>query len=410
MATATKKQPAEVQITPHTVVAELPLEKVIDNTLAKNNVTKKVLNAMKDKYLNKTEAGELALKDEFVLKNLTDKETYLAIKDERKGVRKIGILTEDLCKKGRADAIAIQKLWLGKEKEILDEVAIVQDKLDAQIKAFEDEKERLEKLEEERKDNQYNLRQTELIKMGAVFANGCLNINDLAIEISSIREADDEDYNETILPLFRLQYEKNEAARVAEQKKKDDEAALLKKQQEELAEQQAAFKKQQEEFEAKQAEAARIENEKKQQAEREEQQKKTLLQTLRLGLLLPVNPTGADVDMTTLWSLEEDKFHEILTAKKAEFKEKQESETLRLQEEAATKERLRIEEEQRQAQIKAQQEEQHRQEEAAKASDKDKWATLVNALSSITMPEFKSNIYKNKASQLVTKINEIKNL
>ncbi len=252
---------AAPEITPHTVVKELPLEKVIDNTLAKNNVTKKVLNAMKEKYLAQGEENKLVLKDQFVLKNLTDKETYLIIKEERKGIRKVGIITEDLCKKGRADAIAIQKLWLGKEKEILDEIAIVQDQLDEQIKKYEEEEKRLFQVEEDRKDQQLITRQNELIKMGAVNANGCMNINDLSIENSSIREADDDVYNETILPLFKMHYENNEKVRIAEEEEKkkkqqefEQQQADMKKQQEEFEQQQQQFKKQQEEFQQQQEE------------------------------------------------------------------------------------------------------------------------------------------------------------
>jgi len=149
------------EITPHTVVEELPLEKVIENKLAENNVTKRVLNAMKSKFLVPAEGDKMALKPEFILKNPTDKETYLIVKEERKNVRKVGIAAEKVCEKGRADAVQIQRLWIGREKEVLNEVATVQDQLDAQIKIFEDEEKRLLEEEEKRKNEQLIVRQAE---------------------------------------------------------------------------------------------------------------------------------------------------------------------------------------------------------------------------------------------------------
>lgn len=310
-------------ITPHTVVKELPLEKVIDNTLAKNNVTKKVLNAMKEKYLSEGEENKLVLKEQFVLKNLTDKETYLILKEERKGVRKIGILTEDLCKKGRADAIAIQKLWLGKEKEILDEVAIVQDQLDEQIKKYEEEEKRLLQLEEERKDKQLITRQADLIKMGAVNANGCMNINDLSIENNNIREADDDVYNETILPLFKMHYENNEKERVAKEEEQ-------KKKQQEFEQKQEQMKKQQEEFDKKQREFEQQQEQFKKQQEELKQQKikNRCLQLEAIGLVFSFKEDAyifEDVNVdnkTEVCLLEDAAWEELLQKIKPEIEQR----------------------------------------------------------------------------------------
>ncbi len=455
-----KSQPAPA-ITKAEVIKELPLEKVIDNTLAKSSITKKVLNALKEKYLGD---DKLALKEEFVLKNATDKETYLIIKEERKGVRKIGIITEDLCKKGRADAISIQKLWLGKEKEILDEVAVVQDKLDAQIKIFEEEEKRLAQVEEERKDEQFNIRQAELIKMGSVSANGCMNINDLSIENSNIREADDEAYNETILPLFKMHYEKNEAKRVEEEKQKQKEKEELEKQQNELKLQQQQMKEQQDlldkqkrEFEEQQQQLKNqkiknrclqleslgmkfsfqhdsyvfedvnihnsteicllddaawetklqeikpvIETRKKQAAIREERKSARSVQLSELGMTFTGNAYKFDdinIPATDITGMEDVNWNQLIATtepiiadRKQKAEEKKQQEWQKQQEEEKEKQK------------------QQQTEEAAKATDKEKWVALVESLSSIAMPEFKSTVYKSKANALVAKINEIKAL
>lgn len=446
-------------ITPK-VVKELPLEKVIENKLAENNVTKRVLNAMKDKYLVPAEGDTRQLKEEFVLKNNTDKETYLAIKAERKNVRKVGIITEDLCKKGREKAIQEQKLWLGKEKEVLGEVATVQDLLDEQIKIFEDEEERLRVEEEDRKDKQLVVRQNELIKMGAVNANGCMNINDLSIENSSIREFDDDGYQKEILPLFKMHYENNEKDRIEkeeEQKRQDD---LRKKQQEELQQQQDTLKKQQEE----------LDNQKRQFEQQQQQMKDQKIKSRKLqleviGLAFSLRDdayTFEDLKVTSAeitdldevaWETRLQNLKPAIDQRKAAAKEKEDRKqqrsaqlsslgmtftgsahtfedlTITLKDltdkddtqwsELITDTTTKIADLKQKAQEKQQQEwqqqqddlkkkqQQQQEEEAAKASDKDKWTGLLTAINAIQLPEMKSPAYKAKLNSFTSKIKEI---
>ena len=387
------------------IIEELPLDEVINRTLVKNNVTEAVIKALKEQY------GGMKLK------SLDDKQGYLEIKEARNAVRKVGILAEKCCKAGREDAVKIQKLWLAKEKEVLSKIGEVQDPLDAEIKKFEDEKERLEQLEIQRKEEQFMKRQTTLLKMEARYEENSFILGAVSYEIDNIKEADEEIWNDTILPKYQREFAKVESERAEQEKQKKEaeeklraEQEQLRIQQEELNRQREEMRLQQEELNKQKQEAERLENEKKQQEQLAEQKRKNELQSNRLSLLLPFNPTGADVDMGTLWSLEEDKFNEILESKKTEFQKHQEQEKQRLQEEAATKERLRIEQEQKEAEIKRQQEEQRKLEEAAKASDKDKWVALVSSINSIAIPEFKSNIYKGKLSVLKEKLEEINEL
>lgn len=399
------------------VMEEIPLEKQIDRTLVKHNVTNAVIAKLKKDF------GGLKLND------VNDKENYLIICDAKKSVRKVGIITEKICKEGRSDAIKIQKMWLAKEAEILGKIAEVQDPLDAEIKKFEDEEKRLEQVEQERKDNQYNTRQTELIKMGATLANGCLNINDLSIETSNIREVDDEDYNETILPLFKLQYEKNEAARVAEENKKRLEREEFEKQQLKLKEQQEEMKKRQEQLELQKKEF----QEKIKEAERirQEEESKVVMKKFneRFDMLTGYSFNGSVVknnlgqalgNVEYVVGLSDEVFNEMVSMnnkaiedRKKQQEENRQLELQRAQEEAAQKERERIEEEQRQAKIKAEQEEQARIEDAAKATDKEKWATFVTALNEFyiaNLPEFKSKGYKDKRAIAKEKFEEISEL
>lgn len=407
------------------VIEELPLEQVIEKTLVKNNVTDQVIKALKKQY------GGMKLK------SLTDKQSFLEIKDARNAVRKVGILTEKLCKMGRDDANKIRTMWIEKEKEVLGKIAEVQDPLDAEIKKFEDEVARLEELEFQRQEEQFMKRQTTLLKMEAKYEGNSFSLGSVSYEISNIKEADEEIWTDTILPKFQREFAKVEAEKAEIEKQKLEAEEKLKAEQAELLRQQEELKKAQEEMRVQQEELNKLKAEREQKLLQEEQKRneeirvaKELIykerqkQLLELGLKFDgssfsISSVAGVVSITVedITSKESDEWTLFVESKKPFIEEAktnilkfQEDETKRIQEEAAQKERERIEEEQRQVEIKKQQDEQLKLEEAAKASDKDKWANLIYTLSSITMPEFKSGIYKNKAAQLVTKINEIKNL
>ncbi len=388
-----------------TEIQEVSLDQVIETKLVQSNVTDKVINALKKQY------GGMALK------SLDDKQGYLEIKEARANVRKIGILAEKCCKAGREDAVRIQKMWLAKEKEVLGKIAEVQDPLDVEMKKFEDEQERLEQIEIQRKEEQFMKRQTTLLKMEAVYGDGCIILGNVSYDINNIKEADEEIWTDTILPKFqrefeKVEFERAEQERVAREAKEkfEKEQAEFKQQQEEFNRQREEMRLMQEELQKEKDRVENIEREKVRQQEMAEQKRVNDLQSQRLSLLLPVNPNGADVDMATLWALSDEDFSKILESKKVEFAKKEEERVTLLKEQAAAAERLRIEQEQKDAEIKRQRLEQQKAEEADKASDKDKWQVLLNTLSSVVLPDFKSNIYKGKLSILKEKLEEINEL
>ena len=77
---------------------------------------------------------------------------------------------------------------------------------------------------------------------------------------------------------------------------------------------------------------------------------------------------------------------------------------------AAEKERARIEEENKQAAIKIQQEAARKAEELARAGDKANLEALLEHISAITVPPFKSGQYRKVASIITEKLKEIQNL
>lgn len=399
------------------VIEEIPLEKRIDQTLTKNNVTNRVIAALKEKY------GGMQLS------SITDKEGYANIKEARKEVRKIGILAEKLCKEGRDEANKIRGLWIDKEKEVLAKIAEVQDPLDAEIKKYDDEQARLEAEEIQRQEERFMSRQTQLLKMGAVYANGCFNLGSISYESNMIKEADEEIFTDTILSKYRAVYEKIETARVEEEKKKEAEAIELKRQQDEFAEkqrlfneQQEQFKKQQEELQKQKDEATRQENEKKETALKAKcvrLENLGMMHRFQSGTYEYSDITVAKSELVGMDDSTFEGFMQGLTqrveAKKQELikeqEEKRAHEIEAAKQKAIREEQERAAEEKRQAEIKAQQEEVKRIEDAAKASDKEKWEAFIQVIGQLLPPTtMKSGIYKSKSSQAVQKLNEIKAL
>jgi len=116
-------------------------ENPITTELAKQNVTEAVIAKLKKDFL--------PLK----INGVEDKEGYKKVHDARIVCRDTRILAEKICKKGREEAIKIQKEWLAKEKEVVNQVSEVEqylkkqeDAIDTEIENREIRAERLLKL------------------------------------------------------------------------------------------------------------------------------------------------------------------------------------------------------------------------------------------------------------------------
>lgn len=424
-----KKSNHEVmEVEAEEMLPEVPLEKVIETALIKANVTDQVIAALKEKF------GGMKLK------RIDDKESYLEIKEARKSVRKVGILTENLCKEGRDRAVKEQRLWLSKQNEILDKIAEVQDPLDAEIKKFDDEKDRKDKEEAERKEAIYINRQSTLLMFGALYNNGSFDLGEISYEVSLLKDSDDETWEGIILPKYRRVYEEKEAARVQEEEKRKEELAKHKKDQEEFEAQQAAFKLQQEEF-AKQQKALQDQKDEVERQQRLEQQRKfeeadkkikdtiagRIKQLWSLGLKYSIDYDSyvfEDVAISRVVEIEgmdNEKWDELILKvtptierNKKEIEEKRlaqlEKEKQATIELAAQQEREKIREEQRQTELKKQQEEQRKAEELAKDGDKAQWANFLLEVSKLIVPTARSGQYRTKTSIAREKIAEILSL
>lgn len=379
-------------------VIEISLEKKIETELVKANVTQAVINTLKDRYSG------------MKLKALDDKESYLELKAAAKECSKIRNLAVKCCKAGREDAIAIQKLWVAKEKEVVAEIQSVETPLDEEIAKFDAEVERLANEEKRLQEEAYMHRTQELTKMGAIYSEGAFTLGAYSIEANMIKESSIDTWTNSIFPKFDAEYQKLEAERIELQKKKDIEEAELKRKQDELAEQQRLFNEQQAEFKRKQEEQQRIEADKKRSEEIEAERLRVESQNKRLQQLIPFNPYNKDLPVNSLWSLSEEQFITMLNETKAKHEIEVAEKQRQIEEQAALKERQRIEEENRLAEIKRQQEEQRKAEELAKAGDTAQWDNFIEQVKKITVPTVKSGQYRKISAIAKEKLEEILSL
>lgn len=379
-------------------VIEISLEKKIETELVKANVTQAVINTLKDRYSG------------MKLASLTDKESYLELKAAAKECSKIRNLAVKCCKAGREDAIAIQKLWVAKEKEVVAEIASVETPLDEEIAKFDAEVERLANEEKRLQEEAYMHRTQALTKMGAAYMDGSFSLGNYSIEASLIKESSADTWNDSILPKFDAEYQKIEADRIELQKKKDIEEAELKRKQEELAEEQRKFQDQQAEFKRQKDEQERVERERKQQQEMADERLRVEKHHNRLQQLIPFNPYNKGIDTGSLSLLSEEAFITLLNDTKAKHEIEVSEQQKKIEEQAALKERQRIEEENRLAEIKRQQEEQKKAEELAKAGDTAQWDNFIEQVKKITVPTVKSGQYRKISAIAKEKLEEVLSL
>ena len=392
---------------------EIPIEKKIEETinteLQKANVTETIIANLKEKYLPLTIRGQ------------EDKETYTTVVEARKDCKKWRILAEKVCKKGREAAVMEQKLWLAKEKDVAGRIGEVETYLEKQETDYETERDRIKAEKRQQQEANYTNRTLELVKMGAEFNGTGFVLGDIEYSASLIRETDNDIYEATILPKYREIFDKNEAVRIETERIKKEQDDELQRQKDELARQQQELADQQRKLNEQQDEADRAAKAIADKAEQEQREKRDALQSKRLIELLPFNKYGADVNMTTLWTLEEHEYNSILVTKKQQFednkakeeKERQEAADKAQQEAvdkalADEKERQRLSDKKKEDDRIA--EETRKALELEKAGDAAQWANFIGQVKALTFPTAKSGQYRRMIAMAKEKIEEIQSL
>lgn len=409
------------------VLPEMELEKTIDTQLAKANVTEQVIAALKEKYGN------------MVLKSLDDKESYLELKSSKREVAKVRIIAEKITKRGRESAIKIQRLWLAKEKEVVGKIDEVESHLASEIKKFDDEVERKENEAKQKREEAFIAKQSQLLKYGAEYKNGSYELGHISYELELIKQADDDMWNDTILPKYRKVFEEKEIERVAEEDRKKEEAAKLKAEQDKLIEQQRLLKEQQAEFERQMKELqdakdaadreARLVQQKKDDEERERvskifEERTAKLQSIGLKFERVLGVVYEEYNPENKFSLQtltdDEKFNDIVSRWTPVFEQKKkEEEAKRLakieeDKQAAIAKALedqKASEQKRQKDLEEQKQQEiiRKQLELETANDRTKYQDVVDYLLKTPIHVMKSPTYRSKMNIISDFIDGLKN-
>ena len=278
----------------NTLEAKIEVTNPIEQALMKENVTDKVIK-------------ELQQFKKLSIQGIDDKEGYKAANEARIQCKNVRVLAVKICKKGREEAIKIQKDWIAKENEVTAQISEVEDYLKAEQDRVDNEKEAI-RLEIERKAAE---RIQNRVK--ALFDNGCtydgVNYSIAETTINDIQlKAMDDNIFEPFLDRVKVEHARElQMKELAEQERlaeiarieaaKKEEEARIKKEREELEAQQAKFREEQEvirrENEAAQAkireqqEAIAREQEKvrkeKEEAERKERERLLAIEQERIA-------------------------------------------------------------------------------------------------------------------------------
>lgn len=438
----------------------VPVEEQITNELVKANVTEAIIANLKEKYMP------------LQIKGIDDKETYLIVKDARKEVKALRVMAEKLCKKGREEAVAIQKAWVKREKEVTDQIAEVEDHLEKQEKDFEAqvaaEKERRKREQEE----QFILRQQTLSGMGALYADGNFTIGEVSFEMSLIKECDPDIWDNDIKPKFEAEYKIVQAEILEQERLKQEKEAEFKKQQEEFEYKQRELEQKETALKAALEEQERKQREEEAKKQAEERNRIEKLWRSRLDQLDEVGWNGQEAfaryddsivvaTYEQLITLTDEEFQPILIShnkKVAAIAEEEKQKRLAEIEAQKEAERIKILGKSRSDMLKQynanmefypidslgkmeeayfedilagwqsayeieqrskwekEQEEKHKAEELRKqqemeqAKDKEKWSEMIRQVNAVEVYEMRSSQYRTKALKFRQKLDELKAL
>jgi len=439
----------------------VPLEEHISQELVKHNVTQAVISTLNEKYGHLKIAG------------LEDKETYLLVKEGRKECKAFRVAAKKICEKGREKAVAEQKAWVAKQKEVTDLIAAIEDPLEEQEKAYEAAVAKDKEERKRRHEEQLIMRQQVLTGMGALYSNGSFCLGEVVFELDVVKESDPEIWEEVILPKFKAEYEKVEAERIEQDRIKQEQEAEMKRQQEELERKQREIEQREAALKAAQEEQERKEREEhdrrmaEAKAKEEAKWKVRADQLQALGLKIEFfnnhlyyNGYDCSISHLDITGYSDEKWNEMIekiTAHIASMKALEEQKRLAEIEEQKEKERkkaigesrlevlmkidsagnftvaelgdmdnegwnamLGVKEEvynkKQKEKWEAEQEEKRKQDQLLEqqrmdqAKDKEKWAEILKRINEIEVYEMRSQQYRKKAAILREKLDEIKSL
>lgn len=226
------------------------IEASINSSLQKNNITEQVIADLQ-KFRDLTIGG------------ITDREGYIKVDEARKQCKNLRILASKLCKAGREKAVAEQKAWISKEKEVTGKIEEIEIILENRTKEIDAENTRIKEEAKAKERLRIQSRIDELYKYGR------------AIDFSYVSSMNDAEFN-LLLSEAKAEFEK-EQEKLAEEKRQKEEAEKaererMEKQKQEQEAERIRLEKLREEQEKKElemkAEADRVRKEQEEAAEK----------------------------------------------------------------------------------------------------------------------------------------------
>lgn len=431
MAEENKNQGEELEITPTEEIAEVGFPN-IDQALVKKNITQEVLSIMKKEFL--------------VLKvnGLDDKEGYKLVDEKRKLVKKTRVLAKNICQEGRSHAIAEQKAWIAKEKEITGELEAIENYLELELKAVDDEKKRIQEEKERLEATRIQNRTAKLLELGMKLEGDNYVLNGITINTLHVRIYDDFTFAGVLAPVL-AEAERLAAIKAEEERLKQEEEERFKKLQEEQRLERERLDRERAELEAREKKAKEEEDARQKALEEErlaiEKQKAELLAAkisartkavYSLGMsfngtdfvfgpivmskdfLTSSTDTAFDQEMAVLIpkvnarkaEIEEQRAKEIEAEKKAAVEKALAEQAAKNKEEAERKER-------EEARKKHEEEKARQMEEAelariaAMQPDRTKFDEYIHKLESLPVPQFNSPSYVEFGETIKTTIKQV---
>ncbi len=387
----------------------------INNELVKQNITEQALMEMKQNFMT------------LKITDINDKEGYKKVDEARKLCKNTRILATKICKKGREAAVAEQKAWIAKEKEVVEQISKIEEHLEEQVKLIDDEKAKIKAQKEAEEQERLQLRISKLNKCRMEFNGVEYRLGpELVITAAEVKLMDDFTFN-GFYSKVEAEFNQLEALRLEEERKTKEKAEELARKEEELKKQEESIAAQKAEFEQKQKEAqekaeteakrvaeekAKIEEEKRKEIEARFKTRASSLHNLGMSfngekfLFHDIVIEKAVIEKNSAEDFQQiiDDVTPKIANKKAELEKVREAELAKAKEEAAEKARIEAEQKAKaEADAKAKAEADAKaaaEREASLKPDREKILVLSAYIKGVTYPELTTEDGKKKLGEI----------
>jgi hypothetical protein len=392
--TVLEPQAEEIALTPEQIET---VQKEINSTLVKRNVTDSLIKKYRDEYMGLTING------------IEDKEGFETVYTARQTAKNTRILVKNICTEGRATLQAKAKQWIAKQKELTAQIEEIEAHLQKQEDAYQAEKDRIKA--ERKADEAKRLigRTTLLTQMGEVFNGAEYVLDEVAYDLDVIRESDDKDWENIILPKYTAIFNAKETIRIAKQKADEEAERLRQEQQKEFERKEKELKDRQDELKRQQDQ---IESEKKKALDQRTKKRVSELESIGMrysfqgeSLLLMDLEVAYDKVKNFSdedWAIYLDDLRPRVEKANAEIRAAKDAEQDRLNQLAIEKAEI---ERKQQDELRRQKE----REELEEGDDLNRWVYFLKALPK-EFPIMQSRQYKVMIEDAKEKIEHIRNL